>query len=53
MENINNRLTYLYCRIERYIFNLNYDLEDAIIDRLEFGYNTKIGNNGNENYVRI
>lgn len=32
---------------------MNYNLEDAIIDRLEFGYNTKIGNNGNRKYVRI
>ena len=37
----------------RDIFYLNYELDDAIIDRLEFGYNTKIGNNGNEKYVRI
>ena len=35
------------------IFYMNYDLEEAIIDRLEFGYNTKIRNNGNTKYVRL
>lgn len=35
------------------IFYINYDLEDAIIGQLEFGYNTKIVSNGNEKYVRI
>ena len=31
----------------------NYDLEDAIVDRLEFGYTTKIGNKGNSKWVKI
>ena len=29
------------------LFAKSYDLDDAIIDRLEFGYMTKIGNKGN------
>ena len=37
----------------KFFLYLNYDLEDAIIDRLEFDCNTKIGNNGKVNYVRI
>ena len=35
------------------LFYDNYDLEDAVIDRLEFFYVTKIGNKGNVKDVRI
>ena len=35
------------------LFDENYDLENAVIDRLEFFYVTKIGNKGNTKEVRI
>ena len=35
------------------LFYDNYDLEDTVIDRLEFFYVTKIGNKGNKKDVRI
>ena len=35
------------------LFHDNYDLDDAVMDRLEFFYVTKIGNNGNTKDVRI
>ena len=37
----------------RQIFFKNYDLEEAIIDRLEFTFNTKVGRQGNTKNVRI
>ena len=37
----------------RILFDENYGLDDAIIDRLEFFYVTKIGNKGNMKDVRI
>ena len=35
------------------LFHDNYDLDDAVLDRLEFYYVTKIGNKGNNKDVRI
>lgn len=32
---------------------MNYDLDEATIDRLEFGFTTKVGNKGNTKWVRI
>lgn len=32
---------------------MNYYLEEAIIDRLEFGYDSKISNDGNKKWVRL
>ena len=35
------------------LFLLHYDLEDAVVDRLEFFYVTKIGKNGNTKNVKF
>ena len=44
----------LHCNVSdlKTILYVNYDLDDATVDRLEFGFTTKIGNNGNTKGVK-
>ena len=45
----------LHCNVSdlKQIMYYNYDLDEAIVERLEFCYKTKVGNKGNTKWIAI